>query len=155
MSVEYRYLFGHFSAADRSLRHQAFRRSIIQGLLLGGHVEIDTALLPLAKSKNSNRILKTALAKIYIPDAKRYSLKGCRQGVTTEIKRSASTLATVLGIVGWRVPCYLYCIDLRGGEEECMGELISIIDPGEESSDEDGASVAHDPSCGSAHNVYN
>ena len=71
-------------------------------------------------------------------------MKGFRRGVTTEIKRSGSTLAVILGIGGWRGPGYRHYIQLHEDEEECMRKLMSITDSGKESSDEDGIdSISH------------
>ena len=44
--------------------------------------------------------MKEDLTKIGTPDANRYSLKGFRRWRTTEIRRSGSILATILGIGG-------------------------------------------------------
>ena len=62
--------------------------------------EVNQSLFPTMKSKSGNRILKSILAIIDIPEANRYSLKGLRRGVATEVMRSGSTLSTILGIGG-------------------------------------------------------
>ena len=98
---------------------------------------IDKPLFSTMRSENGNRVLKTVLGKIDVPDANRYSLKGFRRWVTTEIKRPGSTTAVILGIGGWRGHGYKHYIQLHEDEEECVMKLISVIGQGKDSSDGD------------------
>ena len=64
-------------------------------------------------------------------------MKGFRRVRAAEIKRSGSTLPTILGIGGWRGPGYRYYIHLNEDEEACTKDHISIIDNGIDTDDED------------------
>ena len=117
-------------------------------------IGIDCPLFPSTKSKNGNSAAKAVSTKLDVPGANRYSLKGFRRGVATEIARSDSTLSTILVIGGWRGTGYRYYIELHEDEEKCMKKLISVIDSGEDSSRGHSRPPNIDNSCGSPRDVY-
>ena len=108
---------------------------------------VGIALFPALKNKGPNRILKTVMRNISIPDSERYTFRGFRRGCLMEISLSGSTLAVMLGPGGWAAAGFRSYLSLQADEEAALRVLLANIENGNESdSDNDGRDALPPPS---------
>ena len=81
---------------------------------------------------NFNRILKTVLAKLSVPEAERYSSHGFRRGAAQELKERGSPWAVVATAGIWKSPAFRGYVDMSKDVETSVAKLFAV-DPDSES----------------------
>ena len=75
---------------------------------------------------NFNRVLKTVLAQLGIPEAARYSSHAFRRGTTQELKESGSPWTVVASSGIWHSPCFRGYLDMSRDVELGVQQLFDV-----------------------------
>ena len=86
---------------------------------------------------NFNRILKTVLKKLSIPEAERYSSHGFRRGTAQDLKEKGSPWAVVATAGLWNSPAFRGYVDMSKDVETSVARLFAV----DMDSDSDGEQV--------------
>ena len=93
-------------------------------------------LLPSFSRNNINRILKTTLTKIGLPDGAIYTSKAFRRGATQELLQTRNTLEAIRGAGGWWVSGFRSYVDLEMGNDFRISMAPIVLSDGSSSEDE-------------------